>query len=201
MRTSCCCVHVGTSVDEARRMNEERIAKQDAEGQESGDEEGKAYDKETWENLVFRFEEPNAMARWDSPLFTVLHEDSTPPFQAIWDALIGSPTSKVVVRPNQATVARAQSGQDYLYELDKVTQGVLNQILQWSKDHPGEGGGEVSIEGKEELIVELPANVVGLPQLQRMRRQFIGLNRQNAVPVERIRIGFVGFLNDNFESS
>lgn len=201
MRTSCCCVHVGTSVDEARRINEERIAKQDAEGQESGDEEGKAYDKETWENLVFRFEEPNAMARWDSPLFTVLHEDSAPPFQAIWDALIGSPTSKVVVRPNQATVARAQSGQDYLYELDKVTQGVLNQILQWSKDHPGEGGGEVSIEGKEELIVELPANVVGLPQLQRMRRQFIGLNRQNAVPVERIRIGFVGFLNDNFQSS
>jgi protein KTI12 len=208
VRTSCCCVHVGTSVEEARKINEARITKEESGGdvqEVGGDEEGKAYDRETWENLVFRFEEPNAMARWDSPLFTVLHEDTTPPFEAIWDALIGSPTSKVVVRPNQATVARAQSGQDYLYELDKVTQGVLNQILQWSKDHPGEGGGEVSVgegkgEGKEELVVELPANVVGLPQLQRLRRQFIGLNRQNAVPVERIRAGFVGFLNDSFES-
>lgn len=197
VRTSCCCVHIGTSVDDARSLNEARVGTD-----ENAAEEEKPYDKATWDNLVFRYEEPNAMARWDSPLFTVLHEDPAPPFDAIWEALIGTPTSKVVVRSNQATMARAQTSENFLYELDKVTQGVLNQILQWSKDHPGEGGGEVNVgEGDEELVVELPANVVGLPQLQRLRRQFVGLNRQNAVPVARIRQGFVGFLNDSFENA
>jgi protein KTI12 len=37
--------------------------------------------------------------------------------------------------------------------------------------------------------------------LQRLRRQFISLNRQNAVPVKRIRESFVGYLNDSFEAA
>lgn len=157
------------------------------------------YESDCWENLVYRYEEPNAMARWDSPLFTVVWDDPLPPFSEIWDALIGtSEGGKKTVRPNQATVLKAPRGEDFLYELDKSTQGILNQILQWSKDHPGEGGGEVTVDG---LVVELPANPVGLPALQRLRRQFISLNRQSAVPVERIRQSFVGYLNDSFEAA
>jgi protein KTI12 len=75
--------------------------------------------------------------------------------------------------------------------------------LDWAKDHPGEGGGEVSVGegGAEELLVELPANPVGLPALQRIRRQFIILNRQNSVPVKRIRESFVAYLNDSFQTA
>jgi protein KTI12 len=95
---------------------------------------------------------------------------------------------------------RAPTNEGYLYELDKSTQAILNRILEWAKDHPGEGGGEVNVgEGLEqELNVELPANSVGLPALQRIRRQFITLNRQNAVPVKRVRESFVAYLNDAF---
>jgi len=75
-------------------------------------------------------------------------------------------------------------------------------VLEWVKDHPGEGGGEVVVSegGEEELVVCLPAREVGLPALQRLRRQFIGLNRRDAVPVNRIRESFVGYLNDSFEA-
>jgi protein KTI12 len=210
VRTTHCVVHVGTPVERARGVNEERLAKRTAVGAErgvngEGNEEEQPYESECWENLVYRYEEPNAMARWDAPLFTVLWEDEMPPCEAIWDALVGSDAEggKKVVRPNQATVLKAPSSEDYLYELDKSTQAILNKILEWAKDHPGEGGGEVGVgEGDgEELVVELPANSIGLPALQRLRRQFISLNRQNAVPVKRIRESFVGYLNDSFEAA
>jgi len=210
VRTPCCVVHVGTTVEIARGVNDERLARRTGSESGSGDggtrkEEEEPYESDCWENLVYRYEEPNAMARWDSPLFTVLWDDVTPPCEAIWDAIIGSDAEggKKIVRPNQATVLKAASSEDYLYELDKSTQSILNKILEWAKDHPGEGGGEVVVgESKEEdLVVELPANPIGLPGLQRFRRQFISLNRQNAVPVKRIRDSFVGYLNDSFQAT
>jgi protein KTI12 len=204
VRTTHAVVHVGTPVSRARAINEDRLAARDRAGAGEVSEEEKPYDTECWENLVFRYEEPNAMARWDSPLFTVPWDDPEPSCEAIWDAVIGSETEggKKVVRPNQATVLKKVSGEDYLYELDRCTQGILNRILDWAKDHPGEGGGDVGVgENNEELVVELPANPVGLPALQRLRRQFISLNRQNAVPVKSIRGSFVGYLNDSFQAA
>lgn len=209
VRTPHCVVHVGTPVSQARGVNDERLTTAMAVSSSSVDgeprsEEELPYESGCWENLVFRYEEPNAMARWDSPLFTVVWDDPTPPCDAIWDEIVGSEAEggKKVVRPNQATVMKAPSSEDYLYELDRSTQGILNKILEWVKDHPGEGGGEVGVGegGGEELIVELPANPVGLPALQRIRRQFISLNRTNAVPVKRIRESFVLYLNDSFEN-
>lgn len=82
---------------------------------------------------------------------------------------------------------------DYLYDLDKTTQEILNVILDWQKDHPGEGGGELTVA---ENTVILPSNPVTLPQLQRMRRQFISLNRQAKFPKNRIRSSFIEYLND-----
>lgn len=214
VRTSHCVVHVGTPVERCREVNEARLSRRDAATETAGNgtenggegktkEEDLPYERDNWENLVFRYEEPNAFTRWDSPLFTVLWEDETPPFSDIWDALIGSDAEggKKVIRPNQATVLKAPTSADYLHELDRTTQGVLNRLLEWSKDHPGEIGAEVVVsEAGEELIVTLPAKEMGLPALQRLRRQFISMNRQNSVSVKRIRESFVGYLNDSFES-
>lgn len=44
------------------------------------------------------------MTRWDSPLFTVPYDDETPPFEAIWEALIGSDGHTKTIKPHQATV-------------------------------------------------------------------------------------------------
>ena len=83
---------------------------------------------------------------------------------------------------------------DYLYELDKTSQEVLNVVMEWQKDHPGEGGGELAVA---EGTIELPANPVSLPQMQRIRRQFISLNRLHNLPKARIRSSFIEYLNGN----
>jgi protein KTI12 len=71
------------------------------------------------------------------------------------------------------------------------------EITSWQKDHPGEGGGEITIQGIEDKI-ELPTSTLSLPQLQRYRRQFITLNRNHSLEKSRVRQLFVDYLNDAF---
>ena len=87
--------------------------------------------------------------------------------------------------------------QNYLYELDKTTSDILSQIMTYQKDHAGEGGGEITVSDVEKPI-ELPANPMTLPQLQRIRRQFITLNRQHNFSKARIKEIFVDYLDSQF---
>ncbi|MCJ1299098.1 hypothetical protein MMC08_001889 [Hypocenomyce scalaris] len=186
VQTPSCVVHVGTPTETCREMNKKLLA--DAES-------GGGYADTIFENLVYRYEEPNGMTRWDSPLFTVPWNDETPPFEEIWEAMIGSDGKGKIVKPNQATVLKPATESDYLYELDKTTQEILTMVLEWQKDHSGEGGGEIVMQNAGSL--ELPAAPLTLPQLQRVRRQFIALNRQHNLAKPRIRSSFIEYLNDN----
>ncbi len=85
-------LHVGT-VPEICRENNNKDKDSD-----------EAYAEEDFENLIFRYEEPNGMTRWDSPLFIVIQEDETPPNDQIWDALIGNDGKMKLVKQNAATV-------------------------------------------------------------------------------------------------
>ena len=178
-------VHVGTPADECREVNRNR-------------DPIERYSDEDFENLIFRYEEPNGMTRWDSPLFTVIYEDETPPFDQIWDAIIGNDGKTKVIKPNAATVLKPATEQDYLYELDKGTSDIVSAIQVWQKDHPGEDGGEVYVPEVPQKI-QLPTSTLSLPQLQRIRRQFISLNRQHTLEKSRIRVLFVDYLNDTFQ--
>ncbi|KAI9717608.1 MAG: hypothetical protein M1812_004553 [Candelaria pacifica] len=136
------------------------------------------------------------MTRWDSPLFTVLYDDEKPPLEEIWDAMVGSEGSAKVVKPNQATVLKPAPESDYLYELDRTTQEVLTMVVTWQKDHQGEGGGDIRVPDVEQSM-ELPASLMSLPQLQRIRRQFISNNRQHVLAKSRIKGLFIDYLNHN----
>lgn len=150
------------------------------------------YPKDVFDNLVFRFEEPNGMARWDSPLFTVPHVDATPDLLGIWDAVARG--AKVV--PNYATVLKPPVENDYLYELDKTTQEIVAVVLEHQRS-AGEGGGWLPV-AECEVVLELPARCVTVAQLQRVRRQFVSLNRQHSVGKKRIRELFVEYVNREF---
>jgi protein KTI12 len=218
VRTPSCVLQIGCSKEKSREVNEARL-RRETDGAEDARKSGNdineaeaAYDPANWENLVFRYEEPNAMTRWDSPLFTLIWEDDDEQarqvFDSLWEAIAGE--TRKIVKPNQATVQRSRDADgDYLYVLDRETQDIVKRILEQQSD---EGGGEVKLsrgsgQGKDDLVVELPASKkVGLPQLQRLRRAFMGLNR-GGIGLEgvgnmgpsRIRESFVGYLNDNFE--
>jgi len=173
-------------------------------------QEEEPYSPSNWENLVFRYEEPNPMTRWDSPLFTLVWDDdeaqTNKVFAQIWDVIAGD--ARKTVRPNQSTVQRDKDpGGDYLYVLERETQDIVKKILERQTD---EGGGEVCIPrgsgDQEDLVVELPGKKVGLPQLQRYRRAFVALNRGGIgleavgkLAAPRLRESFVGYLNDAFE--
>ena len=108
---------MGTPKDKCRENNKNALAKDTAskdkdnvKGGGGGEEEEangngeSGYEESVFENLVYRYEEPNGMTRWDSPLFTVLYNDLDPPYDQIWDALIETDGRTKAVRPNQATV-------------------------------------------------------------------------------------------------
>jgi len=136
------------------------------------------------------------MNRWDSPLFTIAHSDPQPPNDAIWSAMFDTDGKARAVKPNLATVLKPASEQNYLYELDKTTSEIVAAVVGWQKEHAGETGGVVVIEGME---IDLPTSQeVSAPQLQRLRRQFIQLNRVNEISKGRISEVFVDYLNDAF---
>ncbi|MCJ1306838.1 hypothetical protein MMC25_000481 [Agyrium rufum] len=201
-----CVIHVGTSISECRSINNRLQSQHPPKG----------YSEPIFDDLVTRFEEPDARSRWDKPLFTVPYEDATPPLKAIWDAMIepdtGGKNRRIVVKPHTATVLTPAAESDYLYELDKVTQNVVGKIMAWQKDHDGEAGGSVDVsddkgdddqesdrDGERLIVVNLPATVsVGLPQLQRMRRSFVGLMRGRQIERRRVREAFAEYLSDGF---
>ncbi|KAG9194117.1 hypothetical protein G6011_04152 [Alternaria panax] len=188
LQTPSCVLHIGTPAERCRENNKRLLADKDSDG---------GYDEDDFENLVFRYEEPNGMTRWDSPLFIVVEEDEKPPCDQIWDAMVGSDGKMKTVKPNLATVLKPATEQNYLYELDKTTSDILAQIMLYQKDHPGEGGGEIAVAHVEKAI-ELPASPMTLPQLQRIRRQFITMNRQHSLSKARLKEVFVDYLNAEF---
>ncbi|PSN66288.1 chromatin associated protein KTI12 [Corynespora cassiicola Philippines] len=179
---------VSTPIEKCREINKKLLADKDHDG---------GYEEEDFENLIFRYEEPNGMTRWDSPLFIVADGDEAPPCEQIWDAMVGSDGKAKVVRPNAATVLPPATEQNYLYELDKTTSDILTQIMTYQKDHEGEGGGEIQVSDVQKPI-SLPATPMTLPQLQRIRRQFITLNRKHSLSKARVKEIFVDYLNDQF---
>lgn len=113
------------------------------------------YPDDVFDNLVFRFEEPNGMARWDSPLFTVPHVDAAPDLLGIWDAVARG--GKVV--PNYATVLKPAVENDYLYELDKTTQEIVALVLEHQRS-AGEGGGSLPVS-ECEMVCRPPPRECG----------------------------------------
>lgn len=217
--TASCVVHVGVPPSKCTEVNEARLA--EAETQETASEIGTAapsapYERAVHAELLMRFEEPNPMARWDIPLFTIPWEDGTPPNAAIWVELveqIGKDGRRKTVKPNAATMAPPSASSDHLYELDRTTQAVISRVQEWQRERPGEGGGSVEVEiGGKVLELDLPVSPLSVPQLQRLRRQFIALHRnqmgsggtgsggKGGGGLSRERVGelFVGFLESQW---
>ncbi|KAF2757810.1 chromatin associated protein KTI12 [Pseudovirgaria hyperparasitica] len=131
LQTPSCVVHIGISIDKCRDLHARRPPEL-------------RYSDEDFENLLFRYEEPNGMTRWDSPCFIVPFEDDSPPLESIWEAIIGSDGKTKVIRQNPATVLKPAAPENYLYEMDHITSGILTRIQAYQSDHPGEIGGSLN---------------------------------------------------------
>lgn len=121
--TTSCVVHIAAPVEKCRewnRMRRERAeeaastADLDAEG-EAGEAIEQAYDDEVLENLVFRYEEPNPMTRWDSPCFVVPWMDDKAPLEEMYKALF---EPKDPVKTNKSTAPVCYTSWEALSDLE-----------------------------------------------------------------------------------
>ncbi|KAJ2234569.1 kti12, chromatin associated [Coemansia sp. RSA 485] len=175
--TTHCVVYCAISVDEARKINQTR-----------GTE---AYSEQLFDELVMRYEEPNAMAKWDSPLFTVVqHINDELPFDRIWQSVV----EKRALAPNFATAVKPVAETNYLFELDRITQEVIAGVLE--SQNSGVPMSEVVVPGSSKKV-RMPGRNLTLSELRRVRMQFTKLNKQVPLKVDAIADAFVEYLNIN----
>nr|XP_023666911.1 protein KTI12 homolog isoform X2 [Paramormyrops kingsleyae] len=145
------------------------------------------YAQEILDALVMRFEAPDSRNRWDSPLFTVQHDDSLP-FEAISDAIF----HRKAPPPNQSTQSQPLSSTNFLHELDKVTQDILTAILNAQKTSvPGD---VIAVPAASEKVQTTRS--LGMAELRKLRRQFISYSKMHPTEDKGLIANmFVQYLN------
>ncbi|KAG6816965.1 hypothetical protein H0H87_001279 [Tephrocybe sp. NHM501043] len=195
MKLRVCTVYVVALKEQCRDWNTTR-------------QDGHAYAPETLENLIFRYEEPSSMVRWDSPLFTVLWNEDAPPMPLIWDAL----TKGNIKPPNSGTLSVVKAPTDALQALEQTSASIVSAIVA---DQTGLGGQQNLMistpSGALKTSISLPTRNVTLSELQRLKRQFVtvhkkaitlGTTEKGAVDwgEESIAIKFVTYLQEHMKS-
>jgi len=144
------------------------------------------YNESTFENLLMRYEEPSSMARWDSPLFTIPWTDEAEslPYDSIWKAI----TEGDVKPPNAGTVGAPKVPTDALQILERTTASIVQSVISEQKNS-GIPGGKMTLSLNSsdssssplKLVLNLPSRHLGLPELQRHKRQFVNTHKKAVV--------------------
>jgi len=161
MKLRVCTIYVVATQEQCREWNRTR-------------RDGHTYAPETLENLLFRYEEPSSMVRWDSPLFTVLWDEDAPPMPQIWDAI----TKGSIKPPNSGTLSVAKAPTDALQALEQTTAAIVSAILA---DQTGLGGQltlSISTPSSLKPSIALPPRNITLSELQRLKRQFVTVHKK-----------------------
>ncbi|CAO1637834.1 unnamed protein product [Parajaminaea phylloscopi] len=165
-----------------------------------------AYDEETIKDLLMRFEEPNPMTRWDSPLFILpslpaasigttesIEKGSwePPPYEDIWTAVV---SGKVARAPGVVTHNRTTSS-NYLSLLEACSQALVAAFVDALQQEASMSMGVGQLMPPSlNLSVRLPQGPLQVTlnmaqsgerqprrpptpaQLQRLRRQFVKMH-------------------------
>ena len=105
-------------------------------------------------------------------------------------------TQKHPEAPTDSLPQTPAASSDALYILEKTTSAIISHISTYLSDHAGELGGTTSVPDAKSPV-QLPTAPLALPQLQRLRRQFVALYRrqEGRMDAERVGEAFVEFLN------
>lgn len=151
------------------------------------------YSKEAFEALRMRYEAPNSSNRWDKPLF-VLQPDNRCPAHDLYSVLY----EREPPPPNQSTQSAPLAPTNFLYELDRITQEIVNSIMVAKK--LGLEGSDVKVPGFEGCTLSKLGPEITPAQLARYRRQFLKYTKLNPPSAsqhtpEHLSQLFVQFLN------
>uniref|UniRef100_A0A2C9GWT5 Protein KTI12 homolog n=1 Tax=Anopheles funestus TaxID=62324 RepID=A0A2C9GWT5_ANOFN len=181
-RTTQCTLHCAMTVEQRDARRNEIV--------QSVTTSGSDLDADTFDALCQRYEEPQDSSRWDRPLFTVYGEETLNLIQinsALYD--------QAPLPPNLATQNMPLSATNFLFELDKTTQTIIDQIASARK---------IGLDGPVEIPqagmrAEVPSSM-SVAQLNRHRRQFLNYVKMHtnvSSDISKIPAIFVQFLNTN----
>ncbi|XP_025154615.1 protein KTI12 homolog isoform X2 [Harpegnathos saltator] len=107
-KTPQCTIYCDIPIEHAWMLNDKRI-------------ESDRYSRGIFDALVARYEAPDGKNRWDAPLFAITPED-----ELIGDDIYKSLYKVKAPKPNLSTQCPPLASTNYLYELDAITQDVIN---------------------------------------------------------------------------
>eukprot|EP00835_Amoeboradix_gromovi_P002591 NODE_150_length_17275_cov_0.559618.p6 type:complete len:354 gc:universal NODE_150_length_17275_cov_0.559618:2618-3679(+) len=169
------------------------------------------YSDRLFDNLIYRYEEPVASNRWDSPLFTLvyskcLYSSDMPlnsadhaPLIDICDFVFGG-TAKT---QNFSTVHKPVCDSNYLQVLNKTTMQVVKDVLKISNTIPG---AEIKLYSNLDVVFIMPLRV-SKQKLKGLQRSFVNLRTNNCANVsdinsendENLKTLFIEYLNESLE--
>lgn len=176
------------------------------------------WDNELLTQLIQRYEEPNSQNRWDSPLYpiftptdsftdTILQDFYSILFNKRDKSSVSSGNdNNSVQKPNNVTVLKPAKKSNFIQLLDIETSKVIKKIIDTIKEKESIGvpyqGTRIIIIGNDInddncKFITLPFNKLTLPKLQRIKRQFIMLNKLRDIELDRIIPLFIDYLNIN----
>lgn len=181
----------------------------------------RTWDQALVDQLIQRFEEPNDSNRWDSPCITVLTDgdgdgdgDDIMAYRAQIDSALqpargGARTSGTARRlaQNNPTVLKPATSANFLQLLDSTLTDLVKKIIRESSGAASPAHRIILSENQDInapgcVYLDIPPQAqVTLPHLNRLKRQFIQLNKNlRDVDQERIVPLFVAYIKQTFAS-
>lgn len=175
-RATQCTVHCSVTKEKGWEFNENR------------EDEKEKYTREIYEALWLRFEEPISTNRWDAPLFAATNDDQLN-LEGIYEALY----EKKAPKANQSTQNPPTMDSNYLFEIDRITQEIVSDIVSARKLG---SIGPVKVKNSTEPV-NIPSEI-NASQLNRMRRQYLNYSKMHldtAGDLTKAPTLFVQYLN------
>lgn len=140
--------------------------------------------------FICRYEDPDGKNRWDSPLFYIYPET-----ELDTAAIYASLFKKGPPKPNQSTQNPPLSSTNFLYDLDRITKGITDELIK-AKNSGSQD--EVKIPGCSS-DVKIDLRDVSIQRLMLLRRQYITYSKMHTPDVDRIPDLFIHYLKTSLK--
>lgn len=175
--TQHCVLFCETNADTIREWNHH-------ESEVDGDAAAHRYPPALLDELVSRFEEPQARNRWDSPLFIIHpHDNDGRVLHELLDTLEYR-QSQAPVKPNTSALATVTSHSTLMQSMDTITQQIIQSIIDGQKQ--GHLLNDITFnqcQSRLEVDGKVNDRQVTVGELRRWRRQFMQTNKLHQINV------------------
>lgn len=193
MKTNHLVIHCDTETEKAKAWNKQRNEKSAAQ------EESNGFSDKLFDELVMRFETPIGSNRWDSPLIALRAEEPTPLDEINKVLIEGKPREG----PNSATTPQQLADTNFMFELDRITNDIVNTIISAQQKQGYKIGDEIDLSSPPsscafEITMTKRTTIM---ELRKLRTQFVRITQMHPPTIDLIAQMFLSYLDTNLSSN